>query len=432
MPKRVVIIGAGAAGLAAAGELSKAGVQPLILEARARCGGRIHTLRQLDQAPIELGAEFIHGKPPAVEQLAREHHLAKREASDKHWRIDRGKFHSLGNLWEQLSEVFEEIPEKGPDKSYCEFLKGVEAGSQPRALATDFVEGFHAADPHRISLQSISISDEASEEIDGTKQFRFVAGYWELIRAMEAKVLAGGGQILFDHAASRIDWKPKHVVVHAKNESDVHRFEAEALIVTLPLGVLQSGAVQFDPPLTEKEAAICALAMGNVVRLNLQLRAGLWPDDNEGFIHLASDHFPTWWKHRDVVTAWAGGPKADQLAKGSSVEVIDVAIKSLADMFGVKHEEARGFIVSAQFHDWRNDPFARGAYSYVPVGALEAQKAIARPVKRTLFFAGEATAREGLQGTVHGAVESGIRAAREVAPKFCWTSGRSRTGFLRQ
>jgi monoamine oxidase len=414
MPKRVVIIGAGAAGLAAAGELTEAGVHSLVLEARPRCGGRIHTLRQLNQTPIELGAEFIHGKPPVVEQLAVEHHLAKRELANRHWRIDGGRFHLLGNLWDQLSEVFEKIPEKGPDKSYCEFLKGVEVGPQQRALATDFVEGFHAADPHRISVKSISISEEASEQIDGTKQFRFVAGYGELVRAMEAKVLAAGGQILFEHAASRIDWKPKHVVVHANDGTEVRPLEAEALIVTLPLGVLQSDAVQFDPPLTEKEVAIRAMAMGNVVRLNLQLRPGLWPDENEGFIHLAGEHFPTWWKHREIVTAWAGGPKACELAKCSSMEVIDIAIKSLGGMFGVSAQDARPFIASAQFHDWGKDPFARGAYSYVPVGALEAQKTIARPLKRTLFFAGEATAREGLQGTVHGAIESGIRAAREV------------------
>src|SRR4029450_554703 len=100
--------------------------------------------------------------------------------------------------------------------------------------------------------------------------------------------------------------------------------------------------------------------------------------------------------------------------KCSSVEILDMAIKSLGPMFGVSAEEARRFVASAQFHDWRKDPFARGAYTYVPVGALEAQKAIARPVKRTLFFAGEATAKEGFQGTVHGAIESGIRATPEV------------------
>ena len=263
-------------------------------------------------------------------------------------------------------------------------------------------------------MKSISASEEASKEIDGTKQFRFAAGYRDLVRAMEAKFIAGGGQILFEHTVSRIEWKPKRVVVSARNADDTQRFEGQAVIVTLPLGVLQSGTVQFDPPLTDKEEGIRGLAMGNVMKLNLQLRDELWPEDKEGFIHLASEHFPTWWKHRDVVTAWAGGPKAEQLAKCSSMEILDIAIKSLGTMFGVSDGEARRFVASAQFHDWRKDPFTRGAYSYVPVGALEAQRAIARPVKRTLFFAGEATAREGLQGTVHGAIESGIRAAREV------------------
>src|SRR5206468_2288190 len=131
-------------------------------------------------------------------------------------------------------------------------------------------------------------------------------------------------------------------------------------------------------------------------------------------IHLASKHFPTWWKHGDVITAWAGGPKADDLAKCSSMELINVALESIAAMFRVELEGVRHFVASAQYHDWRHDPFSLGAYTYVPVGALGAQNRLARPIQRTLFFAGEATARQGFQGTVHGAIESGLRAAHQV------------------
>jgi monoamine oxidase len=104
-----------------------------------------------------------------------------------------------------------------------------------------------------------------------------------------------------------------------------------------------------------------------------------------------------------------GGPKAD--AHDSALATISSAIDSLSEIFG---RDARPFVESAQFHNWRNDPFAYGAYSYVPVGGLNARKVLAQAVDRTLFFAGEATAQPGFQGTVHGAVESGLRAAREV------------------
>jgi len=281
-------------------------------------------------------------------------------------------------------------------------------------LATDFVEGFHAGEPERISSVSIAQSEAAAEEVDGTRQFRFVAGYGELVRAMQAGARSREVRFDFGHAVTRIEWKPQRVLVSARHGDDVRQFEASKLLVTLPLGVLQSNAVQFDPPLFQKEEAIRNLAVGNVIKVNLQLRPGLWPDDKDGFIHLASGHFPTWWKHHGVITAWAGGPKADELAKHSSIEIIQLIGESLGHMFGVSVHDARSHVESVQFHDWRKDPFARGAYSYVPVGAANAGRILARPIEQTLFFAGEATAQPGFQGTVHGAIESGLRAARET------------------
>ena len=415
MGEEVLIVGAGAAGLAAAGELAKAGVTTRVLEARSRSGGRIHTLSQLNSAPIELGAEFMHGKAPEIEQLTRRHHLAFREIADAHWQMDRGRFVPLENFWGKLSRVFERLPRRGHDESYREFLKEhCTLLPEAKVLATDFVEGFHAGDPERISAISLAQSEAASAEVDGTKQFRLAAGYGELVRAMQAAAMARGASFEFGHAVSRIEWKAYNVVVSARHGEEVRRFEARKLLVTLPLGVLQSNAVQFDPPLFQKEEAIRNLAMGNVIKVNLQLRPGLWPDDKDGFIHLASEHFPTWWKNRDVVTAWAGGPRADELAKCSPIEIIQLVSEALGHMFGIGAHDARSRVESVQFHDWRKDLFARGAYSYVPVGAVNAGRILARPIEQTLFFAGEATAQPGFQGTVHGAIESGLRAARET------------------
>jgi monoamine oxidase len=416
MGEEVLIVGAGAAGLAAANELAKAGLAPIVLEARPRPGGRIHTLTHPGSAPIELGAEFMHGMAPEIEQLSRRHHLAFREIADAHWQMDRGRFVPLEDFWEKLSTVFEKLPRRGLDKSYREFLKQhCTLPPESKALATDFVEGFHAGHPERISAISLAQSEAASEEVDGTKQFRLMAGYGDLVRATQAAASARGARFAFGHAVSRIEWKPHNVVVSARNGEEVHCFEARRLLVTLPLGVLQSNAVQFNPPLFQKkEAAIRNLAMGNVIKINLQLQPGLWPDDKEGFVHLASEHFPTWWKHRNVITAWAGGPSADKLSKHSSMEIIQLVGESLGHMFGINAQEARSHVESLQFHDWRKDPFARGAYSYVPVGAVDAGRVLARPIKQTVFFAGEATAQPGFQGTVHGAVESGLRAAREI------------------
>lgn len=410
MGQRVVIVGAGIAGLATACELAKAGLQPLVLEARPRVGGRIHTLSTADGTPIELGAEFLHGLAPEVEHFIREHHLAKRQISDDHWKVHAGTFEELPNFWDKLAKVFDKIPKRSRDKPYAEFVAKVRGVDEhTKTLVNDFVEGFHAAEAQRISVQSIAESEEAAEEIDGTKQFRLVAGYGEMVRAMHAQAVVRGARILVNHAISRVEWRRGKARVTARAHDELFDFNADRVVITLPIGVLQARSVVFDPPLPEHERAVASVAMGNVVKVNLALRPGLWPDDKKGFIHLATPKFPTWWRNAQVVTAWVGGPKAD--AHKSSLETINSAIESLSTVFG---RDARPFVESAQFHNWRNDPFAYGAYSYVPVGGLEARKVLARPVQGTLFFAGEATASAGFQGTVHGALESGLRAARQV------------------
>ena len=410
MGERVLIVGAGVAGLAAACELVKAGLQPLLLEGRARIGGRIHTLFTGDGPPIELGAEFLHGLAPEVERIIRRHHLAKREISDDHWKVYDGTFEKLPDFWDKLANVFDKIPKGGRDRSYAKFVAKVRGVDEhTRTLVNDFVEGFHAAEAQRISVQSIAESEDAAEEIDGTKQFRLVAGYGEMVRAMQAQAVVRGARLLLSHAVSRIEWRRGTVRITARAGGDLFHFEADRAVITLPIGVLQAGSVVFDPPLPEHERAAASVAMGNVVKVNLTLRPGLWPEERHGFIHLATEKFPTWWRNAQVVTAWVGGPKAD--VHKSSLETINSAIESLSTVFG---RDARPFVESAQFHNWRNDPFSYGAYSYVPVGGREARKVLARPVQGTLFFAGEATASAGFQGTVHGALESGLRAARQV------------------
>jgi len=410
MGERVVIVGAGVAGLATACELAAARLQPLVLEGRARVGGRVHTLSTGDGPPLELGAEFLHGLAPEVERFIREHHLAKRQVSDDHWRVREGVFEPLSDFWDLLAEVFDKIPKRGRDETYAEFVTKVRGvNERTKTLANDFVEGFHAGNTRDISVRSIVEAEEASAAVDGTKQFRFVAGYGEMVRAMHAKAVVGGARILLNHAVSRVEWRRGNVRVTARAGNEILHFDADGAVITLPVGVLQAGSVVFDPQLPRQERAFASVAMGNVVKVNLILRPGLWPDDKQGFLHLATEKFPTWWRNGSVVTAWVGGPKAD--AHDSALVAINSALDSLSQIFG---RNARPFVESAQFHNWRNDPFAYGAYSYVPVGGLNARRVLAQDVERTLFFAGEATAQPGFQGTVHGAVESGLRAAREV------------------
>jgi monoamine oxidase len=190
------------------------------------------------------------------------------------------------------------------------------------------------------------------------------------------------------------------------------------------------GAVRFVPPLPEeKQNAIQKIPMGHVFRIVLVFRDRFWegldiPGTNAhedsgqlGFIHRPDAVVPTWWTllplHAPVLVGWAGGTGAERLAGKSEAEFVSEALGSLKRIFGASETSLQKILLRSYIHDWNIDPFSRGSYAYLPVDGLAAQQALARPIQRTLFFAGEATS-VGHIGTVHGAIESGQRAAKEI------------------
>jgi monoamine oxidase len=186
---------------------------------------------------------------------------------------------------------------------------------------------------------------------------------------------------------------------------------ASRAVVTLPLGVLQSGAVRFIP---ELKKPLAKLASGPVIRVAMVFREAFWEKSHPGvaFFHNAKAPFPTFWTplpmHASLLTAWAGGPKARALAGNTDEFLLGKALASVRSILKSK-EEPQAFLVQ----DWQADPYARGGYSYVKVGGAGAREMLQRSVEGTLYFAGEATDAEEA-GTVGGALASGIRAAREI------------------
>jgi monoamine oxidase len=159
-----------------------------------------------------------------------------------------------------------------------------------------------------------------------------------------------------------------------------------------------------------------------VFRVALRFREAFWEDNEElkdaGFILSSEDVFPTWWTtlstRSTVLVGWHSGGRAESMKGKSKEEILHEALTSLARIVGVALETVQGYLETAYFHDWHADPYARGAYSYVPTGALDARKQLAIPVSNTLFFAGEATDQDGHSATVHGAIASGRRAAKQL------------------
>lgn len=407
-----VIVGAGAAGLTALRELRRAGKRAVVVEALDRIGGRIYTVHDpLSPAALELGAEFVHGRPPQIFNLIDEARLAAIERAHEIHRPGLGDgsddHGGDGAMW-QLMSAMEDAAENGPDRSFADFAASAKFDESAKRSATAFVEGFNAARAEVVSIQALAQESKASDEIQGGRAFHLLGGYDALAQAL----LPTGAELRLNTIVERVEWAAGWVKVRTRSALDgsIESMEARRAIITVSVGVLQSGAIEFVPEPREALDAARALAFGDAVRVTLRFEH---PPDflRPGFLLSDEPVFPTWWSalpaYAPIVTGWSAGPKADGLLGRPREEVIAQAIESLRRLVGSRLPR----IQAAYFHDWRADRFFHGAYSYVPVGKLQARAKLAAPVEGTLYFAGEASDVSGHGGTVHGAIEAGRRAA---------------------
>jgi monoamine oxidase len=419
----VGVIGAGAAGLAAARRLSATARRVLILEARDRVGGRIDTRREPGwPVPVEAGAEFVHGHAAAAWDAIRAATLTTDEVEDRHWHAPAGRPEPLDfdKVWEPVATELEDFTEG--DLPFADFLRRhcPNLPAADRELVLAYCEGFNAADAARLSTRWLKESEAAVGEGSGAPS-RLRAGYDRLTAWFRDGLNPATTELKLNTAVTDIRWEPGRVELTTSSPVGAERYQARAAIITLPLGVLQasSGAVRFLPDMPGKREAWSALVMGEVVKVALRFHEPFWsagaPD--LGFLHTPAGPFQVWWALRPVtagvLVGWAGGPLAARLGGLDPRAILDRAINQLTGSFPVGRERLAGLVEDWRVFDWQTDPFARGAYSYVPVGGLESVRRLAEPVAATLFIAGEAM-DERLAGTVAGAIASGERAADEL------------------
>ncbi len=418
----VVVLGAGVAGLKAAHDLDAAGVRVVVLEARDRIGGRVWTDRDLADHPVELGAEFVHGDRASTWAPLRALGLATRvwpKADESLVRLADGSLRTMRDARASDADFDRTRTMTWPDleaRPYEDLeaflLRADWTGAQRGYVRRSFANAA-GDDPHHLSAAALGLG--LADGTAGLGDHRIEDGYDALPNA-----LAEGLDVRLETPVTRVEVERSGVRVTVGSGAT---WRARHVVVALPLGVLQSGDVTFEPELSAlKGSALAGLRMGPVVKVVYRLdRIPFRPLDRAGpaiEAVYASGTPPMWWTSSPADTArpiWTGfvsGSGALELLRHPPEAALARAFAALVaevdpnERAGLHYDRARRI-------DWPHDPWARGGYSHVVPGFVGAREALAAPTP-PLFWAGEATAGEGSAATVHGAFESGERAAREV------------------
>jgi monoamine oxidase len=402
----VAIVGAGAAGLAAAHELVAAGHDVLLIEARDRIGGRAWTLREGQPCPLDLGCGWLHSADvnPWV-KIAQDLGFTIDKATPPWARqmrnigfppADYADFSRVSSaFWDRL----EEAKDQEPDGPASDFL---DSGSRWVPLIESISSYYNGA-----ALDLVSTKD-LGRYTDTGVNWRVVEGYGTLIATYGADLPVALDTIVhaIDHSGPRV-----------KVETSRGAISARAAIITLPTDVLASGAIKFLPQVDEKLTAASNLPLGLADKLFFRLQR---PDDFPNSEHLfgAIDQLTASYAIRPrgcpIIECYFGGSLAADLEKGGAAAFESYAREQLTRQLGADLIATLTSIVSTR---WQADPFARGSYSHALPGHADDRFVLAAPVGDRLFFAGEACSSEFFS-TAHGAYLTGIDAAREAIARL--------------
>ena len=358
----VIVIGSGAAGLAAASMLARAGLSPVVLEACDRPFGRVHTVRPAGwPIAVELGAEFLHGDPDSVRWLTQRAGARMVSGAEGSWGLEGGKLapedrqgggldpHGVLTL---ASDVDEE------DRTAAEVIARAEnAGTvtaEEAATLRGYVEGFYAAPVDQMSARALAKEETGSGASRGAH--RWLDGYDRLLEP-----LLHDAEVRFDHVVTKVRWRKGGVAVHTRSRAGFVRttLRARFVVVTVSIGVLQAepgaeAAVVFEPPLpAETRSALDGFRMGHVERVVLRFREPFWLEpalyaggarpEALGYVRTNGGAWPRFWSlapvRVPVLVGWAGGPAADHLAQLDEPARIEAAIASLALAFPIARGE---------------------------------------------------------------------------------------------
>ena len=402
MSSKFVVIGGGAAGIAAARRLLDSGADVLLLEASGRIGGRAHSVR-VGREALDLGCSWLHSadrNPWTRIALAEGFQIERTPAGwREQWhdlgftRADQDAFH---NAYEQFSERAKAYA-NGPDRPLSDFIQP----DNPWRPLIDAISGY----ANGANLGAVSLHDWAAyENAAGDDNWRLVEGYGTLIAAYGKRL-----PVRLDSPVSMIDHRgPRMRLVTPRG-----LVEADRVIVAVPTPIIAGGDLKFDPPIDAKRDAAAALPLGLADKIFLGIRGDDYPHN----AHLIGNprvactaSYQIGYLGRPVVEAFFGGDCAEALERESDLGAADFAIGELARLLG---NDWRLRLQPLARTRWRAEPFIRGSYSHAQVGQAGQRRVLAAPHDDRIFFAGEACSASDFS-TAHGAYETGIAAAEDA------------------
>lgn len=423
-----IIIGAGAAGLFAARELTKANKKTTILEARNRIGGRCNTFSGDDfTVPMELGAEFVHGELPLTLKLLKEANIKYEAVSGDNYQSKNGEIKQSKFFMEHWNDFEKALNKVTADQPLDEFLQqnfSEEKYSELRKSIVQFAKGYDTADPKRVSL--FSLRDEWLGDHEEETQYRIEGGYVKLMDFLANQIKNSGGEIVLKSIVKQVNWKKNFVEVTTTDDTV---FTGNKLVVTVPLGVLNcdpslEAAIQFTPDLPEQRKAAADMGFGAIIKILIEFSDPFWEEKGSSNLQFlfSEEKIPTWWaqtpQKNNVLTGWLGGSPNDEIQHQSDDEILKYALQSLAKIFKLDTSFIGQKIVSAKVVNWTADPFTRGSYSYATLQTQSALKVLKTPVSQTIYFAGEALFEGKQLGTVEAALVSGLEVAKGILADF--------------
>jgi monoamine oxidase len=424
---KTAVIGAGMAGLAAAQTLQQTGHEVVILEAKARVGGRTRTDYELSDVPVELGAEFIHGSKVLTWELVKQAGL-----TTAHWtkqadalvQLEPPHAQTAGKPLMTTQDAQKQFADFDMTRTWNLPDVPIKQGESWQTYLTRL--GFTDTQLHYVARSfANAVSDSADrfcahetlqsiqDETDGEGDYRILEGYSKL-----TAFLAEGLDIRLETPVNRINWQEGCVSI-CTNE-DV--LEADNVIITVPLGVLKAGHIRFVPDLPDtKQQALAGLRMGPVIKLVYVFEEAILPASSSAVY--SANNPPMWWspnfghpqqaRGEQVWTAFASGDWARSLLSEAHETTTEGMLMNALNSLSQALDKPLPKPKTMKLVNWPADPYTLGGYSYPAPGHTQARSQLAAPIP-PLFWAGEATAPLHQTATVHGAFVSGKRAAQEV------------------